>query len=99
MIFRKPKYSLPDTPVDRIQNLVAGIPAFKMSILDVTADGKTLVVLCTDTRMNSIVKVVLEKHWLGDVEVFNAAELMTGSSGSVRDNDNPSQKHGSRLLN
>ncbi len=80
MIFRKKTdpVALADTPLQRIHNRIASEPALRLSILDVSIDKSALIVLCSDSRMNTIVKMALEKHWLGVVEVFCATDLIMG---------------------
>ncbi len=103
MIFRKTKL-LPleiDTPLQRINSLVASMPALKICVLDTSVDGGTLVILCTDTRMSTFAKLTLEKHWLGVVEVFNTAELITGGAQPATGSSMSAQQSGSspRYLN
>ncbi len=97
MIFRKtnPLPQKKDTPLQRINNLVASIPALKICILDTSVDSGTLVILCTDTRMNTFAKLTLENHWFGVVEVFNTAELVIGGRQTTADVTMSAQQTGS----
>jgi hypothetical protein len=69
-----------NNPLQRLRNRVAEEPAMNLSILDMSQDGDTLVVLCSDNCMITLIKMALEKHWPGEMEVYCVLDVATGGS-------------------
>ncbi len=99
MIFRKRNSHSaknPD-PIQRIHQRIENDSALRFSILDVSLDNDVLVLFCTEIKMIKMVKLALQSHWPGEIEVYCPASLMTGSSRTTPDTsvpvlDNPMQK-------
>ncbi len=81
MIFQNKNSDIPGNPdpLQRIHARIADDPALRLSILDAGADDDVLVVLCTEIPMIKMVKLTLQPHWPGSIEVYCPASMMTGS--------------------
>lgn len=84
MIYRKNQKSdaSKDTPLQRLRNRIEGEPAMNLSILDLSQDDDTLIVLCSENHMITLIRMALEKHWPGNMEVYCVLDMITGSTPS-----------------
>lgn len=82
MIFRgnNAGFAANPDPLQRIHQRIGDDAALRLSILDAVADDDVLVIFCTEITMIKMVKIALQDHWPGEIEVFCPAALMTGSS-------------------
>ena len=82
MIFRKvnPATKGDINPLHRICARIKHDNALQTSILDASEDDGALVVFCAAESMTKIVKLALQNHWPGNIEVFCLSSLVTGAN-------------------
>lgn len=82
MIFRKPSQisHRNATPLERIQARINQHSVLRLCIMDASEDEGALVIFCAEVEMINIVKLSLQNHWPGEVEVFCPSSLMTGAN-------------------
>ena len=82
MIFRKATSSNCGTPspLERILSRIECHSALRLNVLDACDDDGVLVVLCTENSMVKMIKISLQNHWPGEIEVFCPTSLMTGAN-------------------
>lgn len=82
MIFRRTNPSTDGnySPLHRIHARIKHDSALRLSIIDATEDDGVLVVFCAETSMVKIIKLNLQNHWPGEIEVFCPASMVTGTN-------------------
>ncbi len=82
MIFRKtnPAPNGDFNPLDRILTRIEHDNALRLSILDASEDEGVLVVFCAEDSMVKIIKLTLQNHWPGEIEVFCPSSMVTGTN-------------------
>lgn len=85
MIYRKTNSTTTGdiNPLQRIHARIKYDNALRISIIDASEDDGVLVVFCTEESMTKIIKLTLQNHWLGDVEVFCPSSLVTGANEAI----------------
>ncbi len=85
MIYRKTNSTTTGdiNPLQRIHARIKYDNALRISIIDASEDDGALVVFCTEESMTKIIKLTLQNHWLGDVEVFCPSSLVTGANEAI----------------
>ncbi len=68
------------TPLQRISNRIESIPVLRMSIVDISEDGETLVLLSASDGLDKLISVSLENHWPGPIEIYNTSDLAIGGT-------------------
>lgn len=58
-------------------------PALRMAIMDVQAYDETLVLLTNSLVSGPFIKLSLEAHWPGPIEVYDAASLFSSQNQEV----------------
>ena len=99
MIFRNNNLSAQSepSPLQRIQAYIKNDGALRICILDASEDDGVLVVFCTEEPMVNIVKLTLQNHWPGEIEVFYPSGLMTGSKEPAISSGQHYQNMGTQL--
>jgi len=82
MIFRRTNSATNDdfTPLHRIHARIKYDNALRLSILDASDDNGVLVVFCAAESMVKIIKLTLQNHWPGEIEVFCPSSMVTGAN-------------------
>jgi len=95
MIFRKATPSNCGNPssLERILSRIECHSALRLNVLDACDDDGVLVVLCAENSMVKMVKISLQNHWPGEIEVFCPANLMTGANTSHETVEMPYQNY------
>ena len=88
MIFRKINSATNGNidPLHRVHARIQHDNALQISILDASEDDGVLVVFCAAESMTKIIKLALQKHWPGDIEVFCPSSLVTGANEAKNSN-------------
>lgn len=82
MIFRKKELAT-NGNINSLQRIRARIEydnALRISIVDASEDDGVLVVFCVEEPMAKIVKLTLQNHWPGEIEVFCPSSMVTGAN-------------------
>ena len=82
MIFRRTNSATNGdiNPLHRIHARIKHDTALRLSILDASEDEGVLVVFCAEDAMVKIIKLTLQNHWPGEIEVFCPSSMVTGAN-------------------
>ena len=67
------------TAIRRANKLIESDPALQHCMLDISADGKTLLVYCSDKHDTAYVHQAMKHVWQGYVEALNAGRFTNNS--------------------
>jgi hypothetical protein len=81
MIFRDNNSSVQSepSPLQRIQAHIENDSALRLCIFDAIEDDGALIVFCTEQPMAKIIKLTLQNHWPGKIEVYCPSSMLTGA--------------------